>query len=388
MLHNDAENTRTTCANVDPHLASQMATHLAQHGRPDDFYVVRELAARPVFQPTITSRRRLHHINPAILAQRPVLVVVAEKPMHADRLAQMFAARWPGHQLFFVLTYTFGLSKLALPAPNPLATYPHVADPVWQFRSTFPSAPVWAPHGEDVVPTDLPVEFILATADEIILACEADSTGAVASHTLLQECLSADAARQLRRVVALTALDEQHIEEAYSAGLTTLDPEYQGWLSTGLARRFFEFNYNANALAAQGPVLARLGLKAPQQVVSKHALQLLYHLRREARAPLTEASLLQLMATGFDVEGLPRTPLGSVLSRMAIIDALLVAGLIEKDSRDFHRVTRLGQEFLSALPTKCEDPALPAKLSVWCANWPESRGAMVAYLQEFFSPAA
>lgn len=184
----------------------------------------------------------------------------------------------------------------------------------------------------------------------------------------------------------------EDLGRAVEAGGSTGDARFQTWLRAGQARRFFDYNFNVNALNLFGEALRHTSEQAaqvaPQVGMSKYGLQLLYFLRGQSIMGVAEViwSMQRWKGTGkyagSDVQ------LGSPASQQQIITNLLALGLIAcprtHDNRQECQLTDAGTAFLDRVHPDCQDPDLPFRIRQWEAAWPASRPAMERYLRTFF----
>ncbi|MNP43763.1 hypothetical protein D3C76_1376030 [compost metagenome] len=152
-------------------------------------------------------------------------------------------------------------------------------------------------------------------------------------------------------------------------------------MHAGEAKRFFDFNYNVNALLLFGECLRQVGVSTDRYGMSKYSLQLLYALR--GQPPLKESRVLSLMHQWRGTGRYPPTPLGSAASSADILSGLVDAGLMLEENNHISLSPR-GTAFLELLHPDCADPDLPARLEAWQRDWPSAKEKMNRYLRTFF----
>lgn len=319
------------------------------------------------------------------------IVLVTEKP-HVDRAILPIAQRLLGehHVVYTIPTLYLGHFEFRYPRGLSRRDYPYVAEPKWKPREQGDFS-VYRMDNGVVAKTSLAFRDALLGASEIAFACDPDPSGAIAFHTLLSEVLGAEAAGEERRAFQINSLDPASISQALMQAQSTRSPWFSALLAAGQCRRFFDYNFNTNALAILGDVLRTLGAGGPGVGISKYGLQLLYHLRTQgAQSDSALASAMaQWQGTGrYDEE----TGLGSPASRWKIHENLLDAGLVvEGEGNGRSRMNRLshqGERFLAALHPDCEDADLPFRIRQWGESWPASRPNVERYLRTFFGKAA
>lgn len=311
------------------------------------------------------------------------IVLVLEKPSQAHQLAPLLATRWPGQRVFAIYTLYLGLYEFRYPRGLTFADLPYTRDPTWKARKfdvTPPALVVELVNGE-VHKTALDPAQILATAETIWFGCDPDASGANAYQVLLTQCLGAESAAQERPALFLHMLDTTSAERALDMPTSTADPLFRAWLNRGEAKRFFDFNYNVNALALFGACLRTVGVDTEGYGLSKYGLQLLYALK--GASPLTEAQVFRMMDEWPGTGRYGLSGLGSPASRAPILIGLIDAGLLERSVKLISLSAR-GHDFLGLLHPDCQDLDLPARIAEWQSQWPESRGKIERYLRTFF----
>lgn len=316
------------------------------------------------------------------------IVFVTEKPYQAKMLAPHIQRRWPDAKLFIVLALSNGLYEFSYPRGLKIADYPRIAEPVWKPRQYFGS-----PHNFHITSLVLQIEGgelhstefrpgdVLSGSDDIWYACDADHTGAHAYYVLLSQTLGHQCAAVERSMLMLTACDEASLVRAFDNASTTHSPEFQEWLRHGVAKRYFEYNFNVNALAVLAPCLRSAGVDTDKFWLSKYSLQLLFALREQP--PIKENNLLHSMYNWKGTGRYRPTELGSPASRYAMIEGLKRVGFIDSNSGKLSLSER-GTVFLASLHPDCRDPDLPSRLNQWQDSWPSSKTQIDRYLRTFF----
>jgi len=306
-------------------------------------------------------------------------VVITEKPATAKKLAPVLATN-ADTPVYAITTYYVGLYEFQYPRGLRMRDYPRVSEPEWKARS-LEQPTVWEARGEQVVPCNIAPDDLLKNAQTIIFACDPDHSGVIAFDTLLTQALGANQDQASHPALLLTTTSKDGIQNAMEAMGSTRDNWFATARNAGLAKKFFDYNFNANALVLLGAALrkARCPVKEPR--ISKYGLQLLYSLRDEP-AQDTNA-ILQRMESWKGTGRYAVTRLGSAASMTGIIDDLRASELIE-DQPDQIGLTDTGYRFLECLHPDCRDPDLPARLQAWMTAWPDSKPAMARYLRTFF----
>lgn len=317
------------------------------------------------------------------------IVFIVEKPSTLRDLAPHLIERWPGGSLYGITTLRFGLYQYRYPRGLRMIDYPFIGEPVWRPRD-LELSPVWAIRGDKIKRLEEEHSEVLRKASTIVFLADPDPTGVVAFHVLLSQVLGDDAARECRPAIRLESMHAEGVRRALENIESTHDAWFASCRSAGLARRFFDYNYDVNALAFFSPVLYALNQASTGRTkstvqshqMSKYSLQLLYALRDH---PLPEVAgsidhhVLLSMMNWSGTGKYPPTSLGSVTSRAAIVGGLYDDGLLLKSG-----VSTAGRAFLDQLHPDCCDPDLPARIRRWEQAWPATRPSMERYLRTFF----
>lgn len=178
-------------------------------------------------------------------------------------------------------------------------------------------------------------------------------------------------------------LDAESVQRALDAPSSTADPLFRTWLNRGAAKRFFDYNFNINALALFGECLRKVGVNTEAYAygLSKYSLQLLYALKGASQ--LTETQFFCMMGRWPGTGRYGISSLGSAASQSAILNGLIEAGLLNRSGGGIGLSGR-GNDLLGLLHPDCQDQDLPARLDEWQSQWPESRGKIERYLRTFF----
>lgn len=309
------------------------------------------------------------------------IVIVAEKPSIVRLIAPHARAHWPTEQLTIISAIPYGSNFTPIyPRGLPLAEYPRVA-PV-QVRVA-PMGQSWHPMRVIAGGTCLATEFSdddFKATRVILNACDVDSTGAMAFAYLIESHFGADALNT-RQFPSLThqSMDPSDVVSALNKTQNFADC-MSGAISHGRVKRYFDWNWNANALVVLGSTARGMGLD--YSPVSKYSLQLLYWLA--GRGPVTEGTVYLNMSRWRGSGKLRATQeLGSMASRVAMLHKLSEAGLIAMTEEGII-ATPIGLKFLSKLHPDCYDPDLPSRLAAWCSEGLDAIPAVDRYIKTFF----
>jgi hypothetical protein len=329
------------------------------------------------------------------------IVIVSEKPSLSRAIAPIARGHWPADHITFVHAVPYGNFKFSYPRGLRMQDYPRVSEPVhalvswasWKCRPLVLDA-----HG---VITEVAMSVDHFTqADIIVYACDPDHTGAVAFDVLMAVVFGDDRAKTCP-ALRLCSLDEPSIRKAF-AEMKPFGEACGRSLEYGLVKRYFEWNWNVNALAILGDAARRAGVPVDAPPLSKYSLQLLYALRDAA--PMGDGKVVSLMhhwpGTGrYTYEkGEWRPRVGSPASVCQILENLVAAGLLERTPVVLVRplgereskptllaLSDRGRALLALLlHPDCEDLDLPFRLDAWCEQGSAAKPAIDRYIKTFF----
>lgn len=327
------------------------------------------------------------------------ILIVSEKPSLSRAIAPTARAHWPTADITFVHAVAYGNIKFVYPRGLRMQDYPQVSEPVHGLVSwsRWACAPLLDADG---LLTQVPMgEHHFTEADIIVYACDPDHSGAVAFDVLMAVVFGDDRAKDCP-ALWLWSFDEPAVKRAFAA-MAPFGQVAARSLEYGLIKRYFDWNWNVNALAILGDASRRAGVPADAPPLSKYSLQLLYALRNVPQ--MGEGSVVRLMqdwpGTGRYTYGLGewRPGVGSFASVAQILENLVRAGLLERTPAvrmpppgDSGRATTVvavsdrGRALLALLHPDCEDPDLPFRLDVWCNEGAAAKPAIDRYIRTFF----
>ncbi|RCT89658.1 hypothetical protein [Acinetobacter baumannii] len=313
------------------------------------------------------------------------IVYIVEKPPIARELSPYFLLKYPSDNIYIIPTLYIGLYQFNYPRGLKHTDMPFIGTPKWKPRifEHFPN-PVFEiqSNGKSVFKKSrkTPKE-ILNMADQIVFAADPDQSGVLAFHTLLKECLGEANAVMKRDALLLHTLAPKALQHTVNYPSNTLDDWFIHARNCGLAKSFFDYNFNTNSLILFGEILRKYGVNTNNFIMSKYTLQVLYDLLNNSAK---NEDYLKKMSSGWVGTGrYAKGQIGSVASRHAIIENLLANRLIKTIDGMFH-VTPLGQVFLESLHPDCQDADLPFRINEWMLTWPDSQPKIERYIKTFF----
>lgn len=321
------------------------------------------------------------------------ILIISEKPSISRHIAPIARAHWPTDAITFVHANPFGNIKFSYPRGRHMQDYPVISAPVnrlvpWGDWACMPK--IMNAEGDL---TEVPMSLDhFTSADLIVSACDPDHTGAMAFEILMAQVFGDDRAQDCP-ALRLPCLDDATVRAAFK-NLSPFGEALKHSLDYGRTKRYFDWNWNVNALAVLGEATRRVGVPAGAPPVSKGALQVLYALRK--KGAMTEGQLHHLMShwsgTGrYPIEGSAWHPgIGSCSSRAQIINNLLEADLLTRQAHPPAKPRLLalsdrGQALLDSLHPDCEDADLPFRLDDWCNKGLDvSKPLIDRYIRTFF----
>ncbi|RQR65556.1 hypothetical protein DIE18_03660 [Burkholderia sp. Bp9125] len=330
------------------------------------------------------------------------VLIAAEKPSISRAIAPAVRKHWPDADITFVHVVPYATIGFRYPRGLTWHEFPLVSEPVDRLApwAEWPCPPYIMSAGGALSSGSMD-RGLFTAADLIVCACDPDHTGAVAFDVLMRQVFGDDRARDCP-ALKIQTFDAAAIERAL-ANLQPFGQACSASLAYGRVKRYFDWNWNVNGLAILGEAQRRAGVTAGGPPLSKYTLQLLYGLRHASRVQPTRLSPPRLPQTDGDVVSLMQawpgtgrhtaqpggglSQLGSPASRMAIIDNLDKAGLLDRvqvSRRRGLQVSERGHALLGLLHPGCEDADLPFRLHAWCEQGEESKPAIDRYIKTFF----
>ena len=316
-------------------------------------------------------------------------ILVTEKPACARALLE---ALQPDDQTIAILASGFYPFELSYPRGLAMADFPFIGEPA--YKRTAQRAWAWdvgyvfRPGTNRTEKIAVDSLSLLRSEAQIVFAGDPDAAGVHGFETLISQTREYPASREIAfKALHLVSLDPRSIRDAWDAPRQTTDEWFVSALEAGRAKRFFEFNFNTNALAIFGRTLRDLGAQQQYSHISKYSLQLLYWLRNFVHG-ISEAEAVSAMSAWRGTGKYSRMRLGSPTSYLAMLDQLMSTGLVAYQGsalcdKRLH-LTDMGSSFLARLHPGCEDSDLPGRIGQWQAAWPGARPAVERYLRTFF----
>lgn len=307
-------------------------------------------------------------------------VFYVEKPFAAHRLAPYISAMYGAskRRAFAIVGNYLGLYRFNYPHGLHMTDFPLIREPIWTPRIDAQDRVYEILDGKAYRASAVDYVALLKNASSITFAADPDASAAIGFHTLLSQTLGQDRALERYPAIIIDSFLHDRICKALEAGSTTEDEWFKSVRNAGIARRFFDYNYNLNAMPLFGATLRSAGCTEAGYLISKYSLQILYALR-DSHTITGDYDLLAFMAKWRGTGRYSRVGIGSAASRCAIIDGLRSSGLIRSTG-----ITPLGEKFLGLLHPDCRDLDIPGRLAEWENNWPSSKSKIERYLRTFF----
>jgi hypothetical protein len=336
-------------------------------------------------------------------------IIFTDKPYVARACAPFLTQRYSPERALVVCLSLAGPLQFRYPRGYAYADYPAVSEPQYEYYDapylrarSLADYEAWArerpvegvPHRPPIASMPLvDVQDAIRQARRFVYSGDPSPSPAHGCFRLL-EFLGVEDARRRTEAYILSDLSDKGLSKVFGAGSTPQSLDYLLHLNeSGKVKRYFDWNWNHNALVVLGSALRAVGLPA-DVVISKYELQLLYFLTNNPvsreTSPWTEGRIVHAMShwkgSGKYAE---RQYLGSAASRDAIIQHLIQKEFIGKrpvaDRANTLFVTARAQSFLSFLHPDCEDPDLPVRIDGWMeAGFDASRPAIDRYIKTYF----
>lgn len=316
------------------------------------------------------------------------IVVVTEKPAASRALAVGLRARWPDEHIVIQHVSFDGPLRFDYARGIKWKDYPTLKRPSyrWEEETWIPGYEL-GPRGEcnrlQSTSCDYDVRASLASTPHIVFACDWDYVGAMAFRAATDDVHGPG---KSYAAIRMLSLEPAHLLRAVAADDVQFPRDCAELIRYGEAKRYFDFNFNSNALGVFGRTLMGVGLDPARVQLSKYALQFVYYLHRQA-APLRWNDAIQAMNHWKGTGRYSPSRLGSSVSQGTIIRNMEQAGIIETSSgqNGTLRLTPTGAALLQALHPDCEDPDLPCRVEAWCgAGLAAAQQAIDRYLRTFF----
>lgn len=311
------------------------------------------------------------------------IVVIVDKPFVANILAPFLVSKFKDAKIFTISTMYIGLYEFEYPRGLSFSDIPRLSDPRWKPRNIPDFSPVQEIFSDRAVKLDISPTEILSKATQILFSSNMGSSGVIAFHTLISECLGAEHAKAEYKTIVTYSLAPDAIEASLKNLWSTKDSWYEQLLNTAQAKKFFDYNFNTNSLVVLGDLLRKFRVDTNQFIMSKFSLQVLYDLKE--RSAINIYDYAEILGQSWKGTGrYEQGQIGSATSRFTIIDELIKNSLAQVDNDNLLTISVLGKAFLDRLHPDCCDPDLPFRLQEWGENPVAAQPKMERYLNTFF----
>lgn len=312
-------------------------------------------------------------------------VIFSEKPFLSREFAPFLAQQHNPHSTLIVHLMLAGPARFDYPRGVPLSAYPLISTPQYKFDPKHPWRACRLAHlagGVVLAVSDAEAIRAIEDAQTFVFAGDPGPSSINAFHGTLALLRPDLAARAEHCAYLISDLSQEGLARAARNVTTTR------WLDElaeqCAVKRYFEWNWNTNALVLFGRALRAVGA-VEGATVSKFGLQVLYLC--DGTREFTEGTLCGEMHRWTGTGKYAPAVMGSCASRGAIIDHLQEAGLLTS-GRACHR-TEAGDQLLALLHPGCRDADLPARLADWMQEGlVTAQPAMDRYLRTVFGRQA
>jgi hypothetical protein len=312
-------------------------------------------------------------------------VIFSEKPFLSREIAPFLARQHNPHSTLIVHLMLAGPARFTYRRGLPLSAYPLISAPEYKLEPSHPwracslsalaGGVVSAVSDEDAIRA-------IEGASTFVFAGDPSASSINAFHGALALLRPDLPARGEHCAYIFSDLSQEALSRAMRNVTTTR--ALDGLAEQCAVKRYFEFNWNQNALVLFGRALRCAGAPA-DAMLSKFGLQALYFL--QAQGSLTHGAFCHHMCRWVGTGKYAPAEMGSCASRHAILEGLHAAGLITMSPAC--EMTPVGEELLALLHPGCRDVDLPARLAAWMqGGLVASQPAMDRYLRTVFGRQA
>lgn len=314
------------------------------------------------------------------------IVYVIDWNLVDNHLPSLLSKKHPTDTIYILLIRFTAVLKYIYPRGLKFSNLPYIGQPVHNIVS--PKEPnnliktIHVDQNGSPKRIEMNHEKLLQEADHIVFACNPDASGVSAFQTLLTDVLGQERADQKREALYITVRSYNSFEKYLNNPKSTSDDWFKENLSYGLAKRYFDFNFNTNAIIIFGDILRQHEVDTTNYFMSKFSLQVLFDL---VESPMKMGLYIVKMDSEWQGTGrYEKGSIGSVSSYAEILLGLINKGLVNKGEDQILKVSSLGMAFLSSLHPDCKDLDLPFRLVEWCDSWPNSKPKIDRYIKTFF----
>ncbi|QSW89011.1 hypothetical protein J0383_22585 [Flavobacterium endoglycinae] len=206
--------------------------------------------------------------------QKPILVFVMTLPFF-NFFKDEIAKKWPNHSIYFLVNPPISiLYEFAYPK-NINVSFPYITDTEWKTCGE-DIGYVWYLKNNKVIKTRYSTVEILKSAETFSYIGSLGSSDAVAFQTLI--LLTFGKFKNPYLFYHPENFIDEDIAFSLNNPLTTNDENFQKQLNRGIAKCYFEYNFNFNSCVLFKPILKQVGLADSNFVFTKYVLQLFFAL--------------------------------------------------------------------------------------------------------------
>jgi hypothetical protein len=333
-------------------------------------------------------------------------LVIAEKPIVGRILAPFLRKKWPNDEI--IIIYTLGITSIKFQYPKGMrhSDYPLLSEPKFKNVDNWGVIPTTDnaifckgaridmdgnPIATEYTQEDLPV--LMGNAQFIVCAVDVDPRGFYSFYLYLRQFCPQRMTEEHPAIFMGGGFSDECVRGYLNNMTTTSDHRILSNLSMAHVKRYFDYNFNVNALAVlRIPFRKAFGPYMDVQM-SKYELQCLHYI---STLPDTMSKNHELIigmdkwkGTGKysdDREQFPDGCLGSPASRNAIVRNLRDLGAIRVSDHDATiALTESGAYFLSLLHPDTKDMDLPFRIHLWQLEGVEvAKPKIDRYIKTFF----
>lgn len=337
-------------------------------------------------------------------------LIISEKPFISKLLCESEALldTWPNEEILVIHTYSFCGFKFKYPNDLKYSDFPLVKSPEYKVslhmelfsdRKDAMTSGFYVKNSQSYKESKFltvdEVRHVVQNAEHIVYAGDPDPTGMFAFHLYLKMFAPHRLDENHGALYIAFGLSTEWMKRYCAEVVTTADPRMVNFLERGKVKKYFDYNFNLNAMAILNASFKdAFGTEVDMQM-SKYELQTLYYVSRMQNQSTDHVKLMTNMekwsGTGkYNPRNswTRRMELGSPASRSSIIKNLINIGALEDagQSGDYRvHVTKAGKAFLENLHPDTLDLDLPYRIDQW-----QTEGLDVAkpkidrYIRTFF----
>lgn len=314
------------------------------------------------------------------------IVVIADSTKLASRTYSHLYEHFKDKDIYIISMQQIGLYEFTYPRKLKLTDFPYISDPEWQQR-ILGSPVVFKVCNTGIESSGESFSTLLSRISTIKYLGTPYASSGINFNLTLHKVLGSSLMHTDYPAFIVTDLSIQGIKKALQGQNKTSNKSFENHVAAGLAKKYFDYNFNINSIYIFSIVLRDIGVDTNRFILTKYALQMLYDLRTRTKINISDflkRTVVEWPGSGKykDIDQ-PITKIGSITSFIKILDNLSKVNLIQREN-NFVSITNSGRELLVRLHPDCCDTDLPFRLFAWQEDWPNSKPKIDRYLRTLF----